>query len=214
MANLYSVIDFITGEDMENEMISISYLLTCIFSLIFGIPMIGFAAFHLYLVARNMTTIEALEKSRYNIRQRGENRFATAADRLQHVVRNTRRWRLRDGGYSEVSGHDEGHHEDADDRKTFGNAFDVGVRENWKQVMGTRPLRWFVPLGAPSSDDWSWPINERARAAVLHNIELQRQNKLQETSQDSTPPAQYYVDRALQRVDVATSRDDSDEAFA
>lgn len=46
-----------------------------------------------------------------------------------------------------------------------GNAFDVGWRANWRQVMGERPLLWLLPLGSPGCDGIHWPTRPAFMAA-------------------------------------------------
>ncbi|KAI9317739.1 DHHC palmitoyltransferase-domain-containing protein [Dichotomocladium elegans] len=40
------------------------------------------------------------------------------------------------------------------------NPWDMGTRQNFVQVMGTNPLKWFLPVGRPSGNGSAFPINE------------------------------------------------------
>jgi hypothetical protein len=39
------------------------------------------------------------------------------------------------------------------------NIYNVGIKENWRAVMGSNWRLWFVPIGDPESDGYSYQIN-------------------------------------------------------
>lgn len=77
-------------------------------------------------VCQNVTTIEALEKTRY------VHSFPTS----HHGRRSS----------------DDSH-----------NAFDIGRRGNWDQVMGSEPLKWFLPIRNSMGNGLAFPVNEDVR---------------------------------------------------
>jgi len=80
-------------------------------------------------VCQNVTTIEALEKTRY------VHTFPSSSSR-----RPTRR-----------SSNDQI------------NVFNVGTRQNWEQVMGTDPWKWFLPICNSLGNGIAFPVNEDVR---------------------------------------------------
>ena len=76
-------------------------------------------------VFRNVTTIEALEKTRY----------------IHTFPPNDPHRRRRSSN-------------DAT------NAFDIGRRQNWEQVMGPSPLKWFIPIQNSIGNGLAFPISD------------------------------------------------------
>lgn len=67
-------------------------------------------------------------------------------------------------------------------KKKLGNIFDLGVKNNWKSVMGTRTIDWLLPTNITSNsiyDEYSnglnFMINEEVYNAYCYNAELQDQ---------------------------------------
>jgi hypothetical protein len=77
-------------------------------------------------VFRNVTTIEALEKTRY----------------IHTFPSNDNQHRRRRSSNDAT------------------NAFDVGKRQNWEQVMGPSPIKWFIPIQNSVGNGLAFPINE------------------------------------------------------
>ena len=75
-------------------------------------------------VFRNVTTIEALEKTRYI------HTFPSNEHRRRRSSNDAR------------------------------NAFDVGKRQNWEQVMGPSPIKWFIPIQNSVGNGLAFPVNE------------------------------------------------------
>jgi hypothetical protein len=46
------------------------------------------------------------------------------------------------------------------------NAFDLGVRANWEQVMGPDRLKWFVPVMNSMGNGLSFPVSEDVKRAL------------------------------------------------
>jgi hypothetical protein len=94
--------------------------------IMYGSPVSALMARH---VCQNVTTIEALEKTRYI-----------------HTFppRHPRRRSSNDAM----------------------NAFDIGTRQNWEQVMGEDPLRWFLPIQNSVGNGLAFPVSEDVRGIL------------------------------------------------
>lgn len=84
-------------------------------------------------VFQNVTTIEALEKTRYI-----------------HTLPST-------------APHPHGHRRSSNDTP---NAFDIGRRANWEQVMGPDPLKWFLPFRNSVGNGLAFPLNEDVKGIL------------------------------------------------
>ena len=85
-------------------------------------------------VFRNVTTIEALEKTRYI------HTFPSNNNNNQHRRRRS--------------------------SNDATNAFDIGKRQNWEQVMGPSPLKWFIPIQNSIGNGLAFPVNEDVRGIL------------------------------------------------
>ena len=53
------------------------------------------------------------------------------------------------------------------------NIFDLGYRRNWTQVMGKRPLMWFVPVKSPDAGNgFTFEISKRAEERLREQASL------------------------------------------
>jgi hypothetical protein len=125
--------------------------------------MLPFAGYHAYLISRNRTTLESMEGAgRVRVSaappsstQRRDN----VSDRLRRLAgSNAPSSRIDDDRWKrdEQLTREEGI---ALRRANKLNIYDVGIRENWKAVMGNDWRTWFVPIGDPESDGYSFQIN-------------------------------------------------------
>lgn len=46
------------------------------------------------------------------------------------------------------------------------NAFDIGRRQNWEQVMGGDPWKWFIPVLNSPGNGLAFPVNEDVRSML------------------------------------------------
>ncbi|ORY90029.1 DHHC palmitoyltransferase-domain-containing protein [Syncephalastrum racemosum] len=51
-------------------------------------------------------------------------------------------------------------------RSKYFNPWDMGSRENFEQVMGKNPSRWFLPVGLPRGTGYHFPINDYAYSTL------------------------------------------------
>ena len=68
-------------------------------------------------------------------------------------------------------------------------AFDVGISRNWRQVFGSRPLFWCLPVygGGPAGDGVHWPSpHVRPRVVSMHALEEGRLLGRDDISSDSS----------------------------
>ncbi len=52
-------------------------------------------------------------------------------------------------------------------RRDYVNIFDLGKYNNWCQVMGEDPWRWFLPVGNSVGNGLEFPYNESAYQSLL-----------------------------------------------
>lgn len=63
------------------------------------------------------------------------------------------------------------------------NIFDLGYGQNWRQVMGNKPMTWFLPIPSSSAGDgYTFEISNRARDRMreqesLHDWERDEQTR-------------------------------------
>lgn len=125
--------------------------------------MLPFAGYHAYLISRNRTTLESME---------GAGRVrVSAAPPSSAQPRDSVSDRLRRlAGSNAPSSRNDDDRWKRDEQLTREertalrranklNIYDVGIRENWRAVMGDDWRTWFVPLGDPESDGYSFQIN-------------------------------------------------------
>ena len=86
-------------------------------------------------ICRNITTIEALEKTRY-VHTFPSNNY------------NHNQYRRRRSSNDAT------------------NAFDIGKRQNWEQVMGPSLLKWFLPIQNSIGNGLAFPVSEDVRGIL------------------------------------------------
>ncbi|RPA81517.1 zf-DHHC-domain-containing protein [Ascobolus immersus RN42] len=128
----------------------INWTLMAVMSGIIGLVLTGFTGWHFILVSRNMTTIESLEKVRYNTPA-----FSRAPPGAQGLTQEQSQY------YNYLS--------DVTNSKPLPHAFDLGAKRNFAQVFGTREqwVRWFCPLPSTAGDGFTWETSEAWRVAAL-----------------------------------------------
>ena len=104
--------------------INVHWIFLTVASFVFFPTLIGFSAFHSYLIAKNLTTIENFQRHHY--------------DASIHGL-----------------------------RKRDENVFDLGWRENFRQVLGRRVWMVWLPLGASPGDGIHWDVKQGV-ARLVH----------------------------------------------
>ncbi|KDN46962.1 zf-DHHC-domain-containing protein [Tilletiaria anomala UBC 951] len=149
---------------------------------IFGVAVIPFTAYHAYLICKNRTTIESMEGSG-RIRIHASDTITSSRPRLENRLRNLVRRSTDRGQVNRPSLTREWQDEQLpgwksdevltkEERRALKqagkvNVYDIGPSENWKQIMGRRPLLWWIPLGEPESDGFSYTVD----AEKLENLQ-------------------------------------------
>ncbi|GAA5908966.1 hypothetical protein JCM8208_007129 [Rhodotorula glutinis] len=142
------LVNFVNNTEDGFEYAPISWALAALLGAIFGFAVGAFGLYHLYLVSKNRSTIEAMEHP-------ASLALLAPTSRLQpHDLTSKQRHALR-----------------AAARKY--NIYDLGRKGNFEQVFGDKWWLWGVPVGWPPGDGQSFPINtahlsalRRATAAV------------------------------------------------
>lgn len=65
--------------------------------------------------------------------------------------------------------------------ESVGNIFDLGWRQNWRQVMGDNPWKWFLPIANSEGDGITFAANPRVLSSIQKraNQEAQMLSNLQ-----------------------------------
>lgn len=149
------LIRFVDQEPKGYETSPITWAIVFFSGFIFGMALIPFTAYHAYLILQNRTTLESMEgggRVRISVsRPSSLPPRESVSDRLRRLAGNSAaaapstspddQWR-RDEELSR------------DERKALAkankiNIYYIGMRENWKFVMGRNALLWWVPIGDP-----------------------------------------------------------------
>lgn len=98
----------------------VNWVLLLVISGIFSIVLGIFTMWHIFLVSRNLTTIEALKQTCY-------------IGNLNHHISQS--------------------------NSRIKNAFDLGWKKNWIQVMGSSKFLWFFPIVNHLGTGETFPVN-------------------------------------------------------
>lgn len=131
----------------------------------FGLALLPFAGYHAYLISRNRTTLESMEgagRVRISLSpQSTTHRRDNVSDRLRRLagsnVTSTPQRVTEDGWKTDEQLTREERRALQKTNKL--NIYNVGIRENWRAVMGNDWRLWFVPIGDPECDGYSYQIN-------------------------------------------------------
>ena len=155
-----ALVVFVLDEDDGFEESPISWAAVLFIGFIFSVALIPFTAYHAYLICKNRTTIESMEGAgRIRVR---------AADTAPGPIRSGVEHRLQDLVRRDDSAHrasseagarksSEWKSDEAlsrDERRALKraakvNIYDLGIAENWRQLMGRHWWLWFIPVGEP-----------------------------------------------------------------
>ncbi|EMR10380.1 hypothetical protein PNEG_01632 [Pneumocystis murina B123] len=104
----------------SKNVIPVNWMLLLVISGVFSIVLGIFTIWHIFLVSRNLTTIEALKQTCY--------------------IGNL-------------------NNDDSRSNSKIRNAFDLGWKKNWIQVMGSNKFLWFFPIVNNLGTGESFPVN-------------------------------------------------------
>lgn len=145
----------------------ISWAILLFMGFIFGVALIPFAVYHAWLICRNRTTIESMEgagrvrtsAARDPERTPVEDRLSAVAGDASLRSEDDATQALATEGPSDTDRRRKAPHSWKQDElltkeerralKRAGelNIYDVGVRDNWCQIMGRTWWMWFIPTG-------------------------------------------------------------------
>lgn len=132
----------------------------------FGLALIPFVIYHAFLICRNRTTLESMEGA-------GRVRISVAPPSSSRQRNNVSDRLRRLAGYS-VAESSKGNQDDdewkrdeqltREEKRALSkanklNIYNVGIKDNWKAVMGNDWQYWALPVGEPESDGYSFQIN-------------------------------------------------------
>jgi hypothetical protein len=135
--------------------------------------MVPFTAYHAYLICRNRTTLESMEGGG-RVRIAAPPRSATSkprddvSDRLRRLAGSSVTRTTPSGG----DGWKRDEQLTKEERKALAkanklNIYNIGIKENWRTVMGREWKHWAVPIGEPEGNGYDHHIN----TAVLQKLE-------------------------------------------
>lgn len=165
-----ALLRYVEGEADGFESSPIAWAVVMFLGFIFGASLVPFAGYHAWLICKNRTTIESMEGSgRVRLRVKRDETRPRVEDRLRGVMRSsmdrsenpTRSASNREGRSD--SGWRSDEHLTRDERRALKkasklNVYDVGAANNWRQVMGEKWYLWFVPVGEPRSDGFTFLV--------------------------------------------------------
>lgn len=108
---------------------------------------------HIYYVLMNLTTLESLEKLRYRPRV-PSNQIEFKDVNIEEPSTSDQSWVWLFGKPSEKSRITQKR------CRKYWNVFDIGMKENWIQVMGSNRWLWFVPVFNSLGNGLHFPVNE------------------------------------------------------
>ncbi|AOA60819.1 Palmitoyltransferase [Komagataella phaffii CBS 7435] len=144
--------DFFETKRYKDHYLSLNYVFLTVVSFVTFLSLTFFIGFTLYQLFRNKTTIESYESQRYRAN------LKVADDRYYKF--NSRK----------------------PTDKSLGNVFDLGWRENFKQVMGNSWYEWLLPIRVVPkrlndyylNNGLNYPVNEHVYQKLVQNSELQQ----------------------------------------
>lgn len=162
-----ALLRYVEYENNGFESSPISWAIVLFLGFIFGASLVPFAGYHAWLICKNRTTIESMEGSgRIRLRVKRDNAGrGRVEERLRGIVEGREAGR---GGQRrrEDSGWRSDEHLSREERRALKqasklNVYDVGAASNWRQIMGDVWYLWFVPIGEPQSDGFSFLVNTK-----------------------------------------------------
>ncbi|EFW99734.1 dhhc zinc finger membrane protein [Grosmannia clavigera kw1407] len=171
------VVNDTTYDSYDDSLMPIQYIMLCVISGIIGLVLGLFTGWHIYLACRGQTTIECMEKTRYQspLRQSAGGGWSGktgggGAFRLGRRLTYDQMER-----YRAQKRHQE--YLDEQDGKLLPHAFDLGARQNLLHLLGPQPWLWALPVCNTTGDGWSWEPSPRwlaARDGILRDREAQK----------------------------------------
>ncbi|KAI5810921.1 DHHC palmitoyltransferase-domain-containing protein, partial [Peziza echinospora] len=160
-ATIFNSDDLRGGFGEGSEITPVNWILLATISGIIGLVLSGFTIWHVLLASSGMTTIESLEKVRYSNpaifhgQQGGHGGISDWSDAAERSrAQATYQAYLDDEALAKLP-----------------HAFDLGRRQNLRDIFGTRRWAWFLPLPMTREeerrlDGWRWETSPVWREGV------------------------------------------------
>lgn len=182
----------------DTSLMPINYVVLAVIAGIIGLVLGGFTGWHISLAMHGQTTIECLEKTRYQspARKLAHDDQATRSSRPSvsggvHLRSNSRdRSGTRaDGGpdYRQTQSYEALERQRAADRYNafldeqdddrMPSAFDMGAKRNLALLLGPSKLLWAVPICNTVGDGWNWETSPKWLAA-RNQIKRDREDQM------------------------------------
>ncbi|SPO21797.1 uncharacterized protein UTRI_01287_B [Ustilago trichophora] len=213
-----ALLRYVEYENNGFETSPISWAIVLFLGFIFGASLVPFAGYHAWLICKNRTTIESMEGSgRIRLRVKRDEARPRVEDRLRGIVRNSleAQRRQRDGdSHREASRGRSGagtwrsdEHLTRDERRALKkasklNVYDVGAVSNWRLIMGDVWYLWFLPIGEPQSDGFSFLVKTQTMKQleeITASIRVRDEQRSRQHEED------------LRRHDEDDANDDEDD---
>lgn len=151
------------------------FFLPLSFNLQFGMALLPFGLYHLYLILKNRTTIESMEGSgRVRIASKSHsnsnhNNSPNEPDQPRMSIEDRLKGLTSTSSSTQTQRRKQTWKPDESltksERKLLKkanklNIYNVGAFKNWKFVMGDNWIYWFFPIGKPDCDGIEYEINE------------------------------------------------------
>lgn len=147
-----------------DDLTPVNWVLLAVVAGILGLVLSGFTIWHLSLVGSGMTTIESLEKVRYNSPSLSQ--YGPPPPEGAHYL-------YEDPDYQSRRENMEAHQRYnaylmEETSKNLPHAFDLGRSRNFAHVFGGRDQwpRWFIPAFSGVGDGWNWETSDSWKIAV------------------------------------------------
>ncbi|KAG0634113.1 DHHC palmitoyltransferase-domain-containing protein [Tuber brumale] len=157
---------FSTGEKKYSpeDLTPVNWVLLAVVAGVVGLVLSGFTIWHLTLVASGMTTIESLEKVRYN--SPTLSRRCPPPPEDAHHLYDDPNYQARQENIEAFQRYNTYIMEEASNN--LPHAFHLGRGKNFQQVFGGKDqwMRWFIPVFSGIGDGWNWETSSEWKTAV------------------------------------------------
>ncbi|RHZ88017.1 hypothetical protein Glove_26g100 [Diversispora epigaea] len=142
----FSTIPFVVDQLRDlNKDLDVQWITLLILGFIFGLLLTGFTIVHTIYILQNKTTIEGISS-----------RSRTNHVRIQFDSENSLNYGIATTREGE-------------------NLWNLGWKQNWKTIMGSKWWLWFVPIGDPPGDGMIYPYDPIIHNRLIEDAKIQSQ---------------------------------------